>query len=142
MRGEGKDMETIVYVVCKKCQKCGSENVEWTTNNEIHGNHYICRDCHHSFWGGRLKNEEKNKKRPPYPSPTDLGIECCEICQRDKSILGYAETLETHHKDGHPTNNDRLNLWVLCTECHDLVHLIRKHRKVNFLMKFSKILGV
>ena len=135
-------MDEVEYATCEKCKNCESTNIEWIKLNEMHGNWYHCNNCSRGFWGGKLKNEEQNKKRPPYPSPTELGIEFCEICQRDKKLLGYAETLETHHKDGHPTNNDRLNLWVLCTECHDLVHLIRKHRKDNFLMKFSKILGI
>jgi hypothetical protein len=134
-------MDEVEYVTCEICRGCQSANIEWIKLNEMHGNWYWCHNCNRGFWGGRLKNEEKNKKRPPYPSPAELEIDSCEICQRDKNLLGYAETLETHHKDGHPTNNDRLNLWVLCTECHDLVHLIRKHRKVNFLMKFSKLLG-
>lgn len=119
------------------CDKCGSANIEETTFNETHGHRYSCQDCRYVCWGGKLKNKEKNGKRPPCPTPADLGVEHCEVCGRNKEILGYSETLEVHHKDIDPTNNKRLNLWVLCTACHRLVHYQRTYRGDHHIAKWG-----
>lgn len=123
----------IKYRILKNCDKCGSENIYSETFSEIHGHRYVCRDCKYNCWGGRLKNAVKNGKRPPCPTWRDLEIDLCEMCRIKKADLPYAETLETHHKDGDPKNNDRLNLEILCSSCHSIVHHQRTYRG-HFLM--------
>ena len=127
----------VEFRVLDKCDKCGCPDVTKDNFNEIHGNHYLCNYCGYKCWGGRKHNEGKNKKRPPCQSAEDLKVYSCNICQREERFLGYSETLEVHHMDGDPTNNDRLNLWVLCTVCHKLVHHQRKYRGEHFMMKFG-----
>jgi predicted RNA-binding Zn-ribbon protein involved in translation (DUF1610 family) len=130
----------IEYVTFELCVKCGSFSFEEISFNEIHGHLYHCPDCGYKGWGGRKHNEEKNKKRPPCPTAEDLRVYQCDICTRQEHYLGYSETLEVHHRDGDPANNDRLNLWVLCTVCHKLVHHQRTYRGEHFMQKFGDVL--
>jgi hypothetical protein len=83
-----------------KCDRrtCGSTNIEQTSFSEIHGYFYVCHDCGYACWGGKAKNRAKNEKRPPCPSPTDLRIDHCEVCQIPRDHLMHGETLETHHR--------------------------------------------
>jgi predicted RNA-binding Zn-ribbon protein involved in translation (DUF1610 family) len=127
----------IEFRVLDKCDKCGSNSITENSFNEIHGHHYLCACCGYTCWGGRKHNEEKNKKRPPCPTAEDLKVYQCDICTRQERYLGYSETLEVHHKDGDPANNDRINLWVLCTVCHKLIHHQRTYRGEHFMQKFG-----
>ena len=56
-------MDEVEYATCEKCKNCESTNIEWIKLNEMHGNWYHCNNCSRGFWGGKLKNEEQNKKR-------------------------------------------------------------------------------
>jgi hypothetical protein len=122
-----------------KCDRrtCGSENIEQTSFSEIHGFFYICRDCGYTCWGGKSKNRVKNEKRPPCPSPADLEIDYCEMCQIPKEHLMHGETLETHHRNGDATNNDPGNLSVLCSACHSMVHHTRIYRGVHYMKRIG-----
>lgn len=115
-------MCNIEYRVLTLCDRCNSEEIQKTNFNEIHGNWYVCGKCGYRCWGGRLKNKVKNEKRPAWPSARDLGVEYCQICRRTRDMLGYSQTLETHHLDGDPTNNDKSNLIVVCTHHHKWIH--------------------
>jgi len=102
-----------------------------------HYGEYLCPHCGRSLgWKAKPKNEKKIASRPSgMPSPSDLGIDYCQICLRLKPWLGLNETLETHHINDDPTNNDRLNLLVVCTACHKLIAWLRLYTNTH-LQKF------
>jgi 5-methylcytosine-specific restriction endonuclease McrA len=130
-------IEYVTSIKCDKINGCGSLSITEIGFNEIHGHRYQCETCGYTWWGGRLKNKENNKKRPPFPKPADLKVCECEICGLNEDELGYSEVLETHHKDHNPQNNERLNLWVLCTPCHKKVHHERTYRGDHFRGRFT-----
>lgn len=123
----------ILFIEESQCRKCKSKRIVETTFSEIHGHRYACNDCSFAWWGGRLKNKEKNEKRPNCPTPKDLGISNCQICMLESDSLGYSERLETHHIDDEPTNNNKSNLMVVCTSCHSLIHHERVYRYQHFM---------
>ncbi len=127
----------IEYRKLQTCDKCGSENITDESFNEIHGHWYVCRDCDYKCWGGRVKNIEKNEKRPKCPTPIDLGIDWCQVCLLKRESLGYAETLETHHIDDDPANNERLNFLVVCTSCHSLINHERTYRYQHYMRRID-----
>jgi hypothetical protein len=51
----------------------------------------------------------------------------CGICS--KQVLGY--TLQLHHKDGKPMNDNFDNLQAVCVDCHYKIHK-RKIMHFNF----------
>ena len=112
----------IEYIKHTSCVKCGSADFTETAFSEIHGHYYQCKSCGYKGWGGRKKNETQILKRPPCPTPRDLAIDRCQNFLRPVALLYFSEVLETHHIDDNPQNNDRLNLFVLCTKCHKLTH--------------------
>lgn len=130
----------IEYRILKECGKCGCPDISETTFNEIHGHHYVCNVCGYRCWGGRLQNEEKCNKRPRHPSQANLQVNICEMCGLEERFLNYGQTLEVHHKDLNPANNDRLNLWVLCTKHHKLVHHIQHWEGEGFIQKFGDLI--
>jgi len=127
------------YNQLSKCDRasCGSENITNTSFSEIHGYRYVCLDCGYTCWGGKLKNKEKIEKRPPCPSASDLNINYCQMCLLESNNLGYAETLETHHIDDQPKNNERSNLHIVCTSCHKLIHHQRTYRYNHYVRRIS-----
>jgi hypothetical protein len=115
-------MGQIEYRTLDCCDRCGSNEIRESSFNEIHGHRYVCESCQYTCWGGRLKNKEKNEKRPPCPSAADLGVDQCQICRLKRKFLGYGNTLEVHHLDGNPQNNEIDNLIVACTHHHKWIH--------------------
>jgi hypothetical protein len=120
------------------CDKCKSPNIEESHFSELHGHRYVCKDCRYTCWGGKIKNKDRIEKRPPCPSPADLNINWCQMCLLDKSDLGYAETLETNHIDDNPQNCDRLNLLVVCSSCHKLIHHQRTYRYNHYVRRQNR----
>ncbi len=61
--------------------------------------------------------------------------ELCEMC-------GGTLTLQRHHKDGNPTNNEKSNVMVVCQPCHVKIHcLIGNWGKGNVKQSACKICG-
>ncbi len=106
------------------CKYCGSTKIITSPRPDVvHGYEYPCSSCgRHNGWAGLPKNKVKNEKRPSFPSPEELKISWCQICREPKTALRELETLHTHHLSGTPTDNTRLNLLVVCTSCHTLIH--------------------
>jgi len=125
------------YNILAKCGRrdCGSLDIRETHFSEIHGHRYVCNDCGYTCWGGKLKNKVAIEKRPPCPSPLDLNIQYCQMCLLEIENLGYSEALDTHHIDDNPQNNERLNLQVVCTSCHKLIHHQRTYRYSHYVRK-------
>ena len=131
----------IEYRICGVCDRpdCGEYNIEATHFSEIHGHRYHCIECGYTWWGGRLKNKDKNIKRPICPTASDMDISYCQICMLEGRDLGYSETLEVHHIDDNPQNNDRLNLMVACTACHKLIHYQRTYRYNHYVRRHNEV---
>ena len=78
-------------------------------------------------------------KKSLYKKLIDSGREGkCEICGisnwQDKPI-----TLQVHHKDGNPKNNDFSNLQILCPNCHSQTdNYCSKNRKTKIKHYCSK----
>jgi len=114
------------------CPRCNIEVVPKEILYES-GPHYakaVCPECDcYLYMIAKPKNKEKLEKRPNgCPSPDKLEIDFCQVCLRHKEKLGKGY-LETHHIDDDPTNNDRLNLQVVCIACHKWIHWTRTYLK-------------
>jgi hypothetical protein len=119
----------------RKCKYCGEvETFIRPRPDTIHGYEVCCFECNaHIGWAGKPKNDKKHEERPPCPSPEDLEIDWCQMCLLPKNMLGENETLHTHHIDDEPKNNERLNLFVVCTSCHTLIHHQRTYRYNHYI---------
>ena len=65
----------------------------------------------------------------------------CEKCREHFPEGRKRKFLHTHHKDGNKRNNSRLNLEVLCIECHSEEHNhghVKKHPDYKEYMKLKK----
>lgn len=117
----------MTTVRCRSCHKDVEPLVTLLPETSIHYAEVRCSICH--SWLGfkaKPKNEEKLEKRPNgAPTPEDLRIDYCQICLRPREWLGVRETLETHHIDDDPQNNDRLNHLIVCTACHKWIAWVR-----------------
>ena len=114
------------------CKKCGIK-VKPVSNGDIspiHGYKLSCPSCN-SFvgWGGKrqiIKDENGIRQKSSQWSADRLNISVCELCRRDKSMLGPG-TLEVHHKipisDGGPDEPD--NILIVCTACHKQIHFLQ-----------------
>jgi hypothetical protein len=110
------------------CKRCG-ENVEPFFTLMESGPNYAKNTCPlcDCFLGWVKKPEnEKRRTRGSKYKPHSLGKEYCELCRRKRGQLGKRGTLHIHHKDCDYTNDVPENLLVLCTSCHELVHLHKK----------------
>jgi hypothetical protein len=114
------------------CPRCGVE-VEPNESLCEDGPHYakaICPDCgRFLYFIGKPENKTQLEKRPNgCPTPAKLDIDYCQLCLRHKEKIGKGY-LETHHIDGNPANNDRLNHFIVCIGCHKLIHWMRTYIK-------------
>lgn len=108
----------------ENCRYCGPvETFIRERPDTPHGGEMCCVICSaHIKWVAKEKNKAKLEKRPPCPSPDDLKIDRCQLCRRPRTMLGNHETLEIHHLDGDTTNIERINLLVVCSKHHKLIH--------------------
>ena len=88
----------------------------------------VCPECQRTLgFIPKPKNQDRLDKRPNgCPTPEQLGISRCQVCLKDKDRT-HRQYLSTHHIDDDPTNNDRLNLLVVCYACHRLIHWLRTY---------------
>ncbi len=92
-------------------------------------------DCSH--WTGQAWNRDARLKdwsnythgKSLKPHIIKLRGHVCEKCNLDKWLDGIIP-LEIHHEDGDKTNNELINLKLLCPNCHALTD---NYRKPNFL---------
>lgn len=94
-----------------------------------------CGLCH-CFLGWKRKEKNEGKRLPQVHSPESVGIDYCEICLLHRKHLGMNETLDIHHIDDNPENNERINISVVCTGCHKLIHHQRTYRNHQVTKKF------
>lgn len=109
------------YIVPKRCEDCGSENIAIRVIYDTGVTRYICLDCNKSRSLPKQENLKKRNngtvnrwalqviKRHPY----------CTICRS-------TDRLEAHHII--PVSHSRKYMYIpengitLCKQCHDLVH--------------------
>jgi len=108
---------------------CGSIKGEF--KKKFSGPHYAKITCYKC---GRLikwvanpdKKQPKRKSKPQYRPE----IEYCELCGRARNELDGTATLEEHHvkevQDWPELENEKFNIWVVCTRCHFLIHTLRR----------------
>lgn len=117
----GSERKVEEYVMPKKCEACGSENIVIRVIYDKEITRYKCLDCRYSRSVAKESNLKKRtnsqinhwaeqvKKHHPY----------CVIC-------GAKDNLEAHHII--PVSHSRrfrflsTNGITLCHECHHLVH--------------------
>jgi hypothetical protein len=119
------------------CRHCGPTET-WIRHRSDAGPQTMelcCKTCNaYIKWVPKEKNKEKLLKRPKYPSPEKMGIDYCEMCLMPKKYLLPYETLETHHRNGDPTNNDISNYLVICSNCHSIINHQRTYRMKHNLV--------
>lgn len=86
-------------------------------------------------WQAKPDSDSSKYRRPA--SHRELvrkyGSGFCELCLRPESELNPKHGLIGHHvvpfkDDG---ADDRMNVWILCTACHALVHWMRTYNSKN-----------
>lgn len=118
---------------CPNCS-CNEMRVELLEQ----GIHYAKAVC--VFCGTFLKFMPKPKNLEARKGSTlnlakKYDIKYCELCLRYQDELPQGQTLHGHHVVEHQDggNDDRSNIWGLCTHCHELVALIRRRVGHNHL---------
>jgi len=53
-------------------------------------------------------------------------LKCCERCNKDLQTVGSFERV-IHHRDHNRSNNERINLELLCKRCHQIEHECFEH---------------
>lgn len=120
-------------MICPHCKN----DIEPDTELTPHLKHYgkaICPECSRTWWLPKPRSDERRRQTSRFKIE-DLGIECCELCRRPKTMLGHNQTLEIHHKhlltDG--GEDARENIIVLCTACHKHVHWQKTYYNDHYL---------
>jgi ribonucleoside-diphosphate reductase alpha chain len=91
------------------------------------------------MWKGNEANKTTARQRLYSLYPEIKEIKICEICN-DK-----INRIEVHHKDGNVYNNERENLEILCSKCHQKEHARRRALGIFELTKevfFDKIIKI
>lgn len=124
------------------CPRCGTNRdvrgIVLAPGDEHYGVHYgvqACEACDDAWiaWGAKWQEKPKKRGRDTHllheiRAARDGEPLYCELCLRDERFLPEAVRLEAHHVVEHQDGgtNHHTNLWVLCNECHQLVHWRRK----------------
>lgn len=118
----------------KHCKNCGEvEPVTHGEINDVHGCKLRCPYCGLFVgWGGMTKaviNDNGDRQRSSNWTAKRLNYDYCQMCLRKKKYLGKGERLEVHHVIAIEENgaDDPVNIWILCTACHRLVHFQRTY---------------
>ena len=112
-----------------QCRHCGSQDYELVIVDEgVHYGKYICVECGEFIQWAPKPGEHKRKVKRLRPE-----ITYCESCLKEQTDLPQNCTLEEHHVLPFKTNPELdetpSNRWVLCTDCHDFIDLIRRIAK-------------
>jgi len=134
----------------KVCVECGQElAVVETPQHKIHWAEYQCANTacsrlkKHVDWVPKPRDGSSRRKanRKLLKKCDVLLRDFCHLCARPSAVLDHlkpALQLEVHHvievQDG--GTDEPSNLWVLCSECHELVH--RQRRAFNRYPEFER----
>lgn len=116
------------------CSSCGAFEVpKESPAKPPHDIRVSCPNCGrtHGFLA-KEKNQKKLDHRPNgQPNVSQLmefkGIDFCEICLRRKDQLGKRGFFEVHHISKDPTNNETVNLLLVCKACHQFIHYLQTY---------------
>jgi 5-methylcytosine-specific restriction endonuclease McrA len=128
-----------------KCMGCGGGFDIFKEISGDFGEHHakgVCPYCDRFIkWIPKPKNEDKRKKSKF--NPEKLNKCYCELCLRPSEYLGKHGQLEIHHiKEIHDKGEDeKINIWVLCSHCHSLVHHIRTYLNKHLKEIYEKAIG-
>jgi hypothetical protein len=112
-----------------RCPRCdGIEFKMFLTPSLSHYSAILCVKCNkHIKWYTPPEIKPKKKRTINRLKPE---IEYCELCLRHQNVLPDKCVLQEHHIIQYSTNPELdevpENRLVLCTFCHEMVHLIRK----------------
>jgi len=132
LAGYGGELLRSGEMLCNACKADVAPLFQMTSVGP-HESKMVCPLCSGFLgWGRKEKNIDKRGKNKVTPS--DHGIEYCQLCLRHKNKLGKFETLEIHHvieinKHGEDIKE---NTWLLCTCCHKLTHHLRTYLNDHF----------
>lgn len=134
-----RDLET-------KCRACGKKFIvpEYVKLEKgPHGEKAVCPFCKkYLFFVAKPKNEKKKEMRGCGKAlkPADLNIGNCQMCLRTADMLGNNGVLVCHHVTEMQSGgqDERSNIWVLCSHCHSLVH----HSRTYLFYHFSQVAEV
>lgn len=112
-------------IACKHCGCIGSFREEIGPFGPHYGK-LFCAECG-KFFGFMKKPENEDQRAPNKYNASSLGIDCCQMCGRDESMLGLYESLEVHHvvEIQHGGADKPENIWCVCTQCHKYIHHVR-----------------
>ena len=84
-------------------------------------------------WQAKPKNDDKRPKGKH--TAENLGVDRCQMCTRDREMLGKNEVLTVHHvtEIQHGGADEPQNIWVLCSHCHAIVHHFRCYLHDHFM---------
>ncbi len=103
----------------KNCANCGSAMERNRYNGQLEDmsvfkrRKYCCLSC-----ANTRATEALTKHGYSWRARKHLKT-CCEAC-------GYKKTLQAHHVDQNPANNEPDNIQTLCKHCHDFWHTAQK----------------
>lgn len=121
------------------CKSCGCVDIEPELLPGVgpHGPKLVCPECKTFLgWKKKEKNEGHRTKGSKH-TPESMDKDCCELCRRKRKQLGKYETLEMHHKDCNPQNENKENLLVVCTACHKRIHHDITYMNNHFIHLFT-----
>lgn len=102
-----------------------------------------------SFTPKTIKRVEEVRRTQTYsPNQKEISLEyrkannyVCQICS--VNCGNTPNILHLHHEDGNPANNERLNLQVLCVDCHSKqprhIHMLRNPQFKNQVNTVTKL---
>ena len=115
----------------KKCKTCNKE-----IDNK---NTYCSRKCHRCFerniyiisWLNGNEDGKNGNGVSTYIKRYlfELNNNSCQICGWNKINNHNKVPLEVHHVDGNHTNNECINLQLLCPNCHALTNNYKARNK-------------
>lgn len=109
------------------CKQCGFREAEKIGKSRKTGEQLyrsVCQTCNKNRWG--FEDTRTSRDKSPWKTLSmkirqEVGK--CERCDFTPEHLGQ---LDVDHIDGNPDNNDRINLMVLCSNCHRLKTILAK----------------
>lgn len=100
------------------------------------GQHYAelrCMDCGaHNGWVPKPEHEKPKRELGTTNLATLYSKGYCELCLIKEARIPKGESMEGHHvleHERHHGNDERENIWVVCTACHKLIHWKRTYDK-------------
>lgn len=118
------ELETFLYICFMKvnCANCGKEIDRYPSllKKSKTGNLYCSKSCSNSVNNRLFKSGQNHPNYKTGESSYRKIIKKDSVCER----CGFKDirALQVHHKDRDRHNNKRVNLEILCANCHMIEH--------------------